>query len=75
MDTKTKDIKFLEIRHLCGPNIWTYRPVLEAIVDIGELEDFPSNKIPGYYERLKEMLPSLIIFQTRPSAVVIFLVS
>ena len=60
MDTKTKDIKFLEIRHLCGPNIWTYRPVLEAIVDIGELEDFPSNKIPGYYERLKEMLPSLI---------------
>ena len=60
MDTKTKDIKFLEIRHLCGPNIWTYRPVLEAIVDIGELEDFPSNKIPGYYERLKDMLPSLI---------------
>ena len=29
-------------------------------MDIGELEDFPSNKIPGYYERLKAMLPSLI---------------
>ena len=60
MNTTKKDIKFLEIRHLRGPNIWTYRPVLEALVDIGELEDFPSNKIPGYYERLKEMLPSLI---------------
>ena len=60
MNTKTKDIKFLEIRHLRGPSIWTYRPVLEALVDIGELEDFPSNKIPGYYDRLKTRLPSLI---------------
>ena len=60
MTKPEKDIKFLEIRHLDGPSIWTYRPVIEAVVDIGELEDFPSNKIPGYYERLKAMLPSLI---------------
>lgn len=57
---KNKDIKFLEIRHLNGPSIWTYYPVLEAIVDIGELEDFPSNKIPGFYERLSAWLPTLI---------------
>jgi cyanophycin synthetase len=55
-----KDIKFLEIRHLNGPNIWTCRPVLEAVVDIGELEDFPSDTIPGFYERLSSWLPSLI---------------
>ena len=55
-----KDIKFLEIRHLNGPSIWTWRPVLEAIVDIGELEDFPSNTIPGFYERLSSWLPTLI---------------
>lgn len=55
-----KDIKFLEIKHLNGPNIWTYYPTLEALVDIGELEDFPSDKIPGFYERLSEWLPSLI---------------
>ena len=60
MDMTNKDIKFLEIRYLNGPSIWTYRPVIEAVVDIGELEDFPSNKIPGFYERLKTMLPSLI---------------
>ena len=54
-----KDIIFREIRHLNGPNMWTYRPVLEAIVDIGDLEDCPSNTIPGYYERLKTLLPSL----------------
>lgn len=57
---KTKDIKFLEIRYLRGPNIWTYRPVIEAVVDIGELEDFPSNTIPGFYGRLTALLPSLI---------------
>jgi cyanophycin synthetase len=56
---KKKDIKFLEIRYLRGPNIWTYRPVIEAIVDIGELEDFPSNTIPGFVDRLKAFLPSL----------------
>jgi cyanophycin synthetase len=55
-----RDIRFLEIRHLNGPNIWTLRPVLEAVVDIGELEDFPSNTIPGFYERLCSWLPSLI---------------
>jgi cyanophycin synthetase len=55
-----KEILFLEIRHLNGPNIWTLRPVLEAIVDIGDLEDFPSNTIPGFYERLSSWLPSLI---------------
>ncbi|MBE2259555.1 MAG: cyanophycin synthetase [Rhodobacteraceae bacterium] len=57
---KSKDITFLEIRYLRGPNIWTYRPVIEAVVDIGELEDFPSNVIPGFNERLTALLPSLI---------------
>jgi cyanophycin synthetase len=55
-----KDIKFLEIRYLNGPNVWTYYPVLQAIVDIGDLEDFPSNVIPGFYERLSSWLPSII---------------
>ncbi len=55
-----KNIEFLKFVPLRGPNIWTYRPVIEAWVDIGELEDFPSNTIPGFYERLSSWLPSLI---------------
>ena len=58
--TKKKDIKFLRVTHLRGPNIWTYRPVIEAWLDIGELEDFPSNKLPGFNERLTSWLPGLI---------------
>ena len=53
-------MKFLNILPLRGPNIWTYRPVLEVWLDIGELEDSPSNTIPGYYERLTTLLPALI---------------
>ena len=55
-----KDIEFLRLTPLRGPNIWTYRPIIEAWVDIGDLEDAPSNKIPGFYERLSSWLPSLI---------------
>jgi len=58
--TKKKDIKFLRVTHLRGPNIWTYRPVIEVWLDIGELEDFPSNKLPGFNERLTGWLPGLI---------------
>lgn len=55
-----KHIKFLKFLPLNGPNIWTYRPVVEAWVDIGDLEDFPSNTLPGFYERLTAWLPTLI---------------
>ncbi|WP_019142336.1 cyanophycin synthetase [Noviherbaspirillum massiliense] len=55
-----KSIEIVNVLFLNGPNIWTYRPVLEAWVDIGELEDSPSNTIPGFYERLTGLLPSLI---------------
>jgi cyanophycin synthetase len=57
---KKKDIEIFDVLSLRGPNMWTYRPVLEAWVDIGELEDFPSNKIPGFPERLSAWLPTLI---------------
>ncbi|HEX5339217.1 MAG TPA: cyanophycin synthetase, partial [Gallionella sp.] len=53
-------MEFLKILPLRGPNIWTYRPVLEVWVDIGLLEDSPSNTIPGFYERLSTWLPSLV---------------
>lgn len=53
-------MEFLKILPLRGPNIWTYRPVLEVWLDIGVLEDSPSNTIPGFYERLSAWLPTLI---------------
>ena len=58
--TKKQDIKFLRVTFLRGPNIWTYRPVIEAWLDIGELEDYPSNTLPGFTDRLTAWLPGLI---------------
>jgi cyanophycin synthetase len=57
---KKKEMEFLRVMSLRGPNIWTFRPVIEAWVDIGALEDSPSNTIPGFHERLSSWLPSLI---------------
>ncbi len=59
-DMSKHDIQFKRVAHLRGPNIWTYRPVIEAWVDIGALEDAPSNTLPGLYERLTAWLPGLI---------------
>lgn len=56
------DIELLGAHYLAGPNVWTveYYPVLEVLVDIGALEDFPSDMIPGLPERLETWLPGLI---------------
>ncbi|MFO1263336.1 MAG: cyanophycin synthetase [Rhodoferax sp.] len=58
--TDQKKINILRVTYLRGPNIWTYRPVIEALVDIGALEDFPSNTLPGFGERLKAWLPGMM---------------
>jgi len=53
----------LEIRRiwaLLGPNIWAHFPVLELELDLGEVRDRSSEEIPGFNQRLKTWLPSLI---------------
>jgi cyanophycin synthetase len=53
-------IDILRLVSLRGPNIWSYRSVLETWVDIGAFEDKPSNLIPGLNTRLATWLPGLI---------------
>ena len=57
---KHNDIQLLRINYLRGPNIWTYRPVLEVWLDLGALEDYPSNTLAGFNDRLTAWLPALI---------------
>ncbi len=54
------DIRLLRIHYLRGPNIWTYRPALEVWLDLGALEDYPSNRLPGLTGRLTAWLPALL---------------
>lgn len=62
----TRDIVIKSTTYLRGPNIWTYCAIIEAVVDIGDLEDSPSNTVPGLYERLTTWLPSLVEHRCSP---------
>ncbi len=57
--TKKHDIQLLRVTYLRGPNFWTYRPALEVWLDLGDLEDLPSNLLPGFNDRLVALLPAL----------------
>ena len=55
-------MKILKIQALRGPNIWsTYRKkLIQMRLDLEEMEQYPTNKIDGFRERIEAMLPSLI---------------
>jgi cyanophycin synthetase len=61
-----RDIVIKSTTYLRGPNIWTYCAIIEAVVDIGDLEESPSNTVPGLYERLTTWLPSLVEHRCSP---------
>src|SRR5688572_1214764 len=54
-------IKIVEVRILRGPNYWScYRKeLIQMKIDIGRYEELPTNKIPGFAERLQAVLPTL----------------
>ena len=53
------ELKIVETRVYRGPNYWNYDPAIKLIVDLGVLEYFPSNTIPGFVTALLEMLPAV----------------
>ncbi|HET9756679.1 MAG TPA: hypothetical protein VFP66_09270, partial [Candidatus Limnocylindrales bacterium] len=52
-------LRILETRVLRGPNYWAREPVIRMLVDLGNLEEFPSNRIPGFSDALVALLPTL----------------
>jgi cyanophycin synthetase len=53
------DLTILETRVYRGPNYWSYDRAVHLLVDLGSLEDWPSNTLPGLVDRLLELLPGL----------------
>ncbi|HEX8700851.1 MAG TPA: cyanophycin synthetase [Myxococcaceae bacterium] len=47
------------IQALRGPNLYAYKTVLKVELDIGPLDERPSNSFPGFVERLTGWLPGL----------------
>ena len=54
-------MKIENIQVLRGPNIWSgsRKKLIQMRLDLQELEHKPTNKIDGFYERLKALIPSL----------------
>ena len=55
----TPDLAILETRVYRGANVWSYEKAIHLVVDLGSLEKFPTNTIPGFTDNLLEMLPGL----------------
>src|SRR3954447_7885876 len=53
------DLVIVETRVYRGPNIWSYERAIHLVVDLGSLEDFPTDRLPGFTEHLLELLPGL----------------
>ena len=52
-------IRTLDSRVYIGPSIWALTRVIRLTVDIGELEERPTDKIEGFTDRLIELIPTL----------------
>lgn len=54
-------MKIIEVKILRGPNYWSnFRKKLIVLkLDLEELEEFPTDKIDGFSERIENMIPSM----------------
>ncbi len=54
-------MRIREIRAMRGPNYWSIRrhKLIVMTLDLEELEELPTNKIEGFYERLTTMFPTM----------------
>lgn len=55
-------MKIEKIQILKGPNIWSIRrtKLIQMRLNLEELENYPTNKIDGFRERIEQLIPSLI---------------
>jgi cyanophycin synthetase len=55
-------MKILEIRTLRGPNYWSgyWKQLIIMRLDIEDYEQKPTDKIENFYERMQEVMPSII---------------
>ncbi|MGZ6737787.1 MAG: cyanophycin synthetase family protein, partial [Nocardioides sp.] len=55
----TPDLAIVETRVYRGANVWSYDKAIHLVVDLGSLEKFPTNTIPGFTDHILQMLPGL----------------
>src|SRR4051794_18550774 len=53
------DLTIVETRVYRGPNVWSYDKALHVVVDLGVLEQYPTDRLEGFTDGLLELLPGL----------------
>jgi cyanophycin synthetase len=53
------DLRIVETQVFRGPSYWSYEPCIRLLVDLGSLEEWPTNRIPGFVDGLLAMLPGV----------------
>lgn len=56
---ETDKIKIIDFSTYPGPNIYSHRPIMKLVVDIGEYSEIPTNNIDGFNEKLIKSFPGL----------------
>ena len=59
MSEPSPDLRVLDTRVYRGPNYWSYEQCIVMLVDLGSLEDWPTDKLPGFTDALLEHLPGI----------------
>ena len=55
-------MKILKVQALRGPNIWsiTRKKLIQMRLDLEEMEEKPTNLVPGFRERIETLIPTLV---------------
>jgi len=56
---KLRAITVKELQVYRGPNYYSYEPSVHMVVDLGALEEAPTDLLPGFTEQLVSLLPGL----------------
>src|SRR3569623_3503058 len=55
----TAPVTVKEVGVYRGPHYWSLTPMVRIQVDLGRLEDWPTDRLPGFADALLERLPGL----------------
>jgi cyanophycin synthetase len=58
-DAVGREMNVVEVGVYRGPHYYSHTPMVRIQLDLGRLEEWPTNKIEGFTDRLMEVLPGL----------------
>ena len=54
-----RPMRVIERGAYVGPHLYSHIPMIRFMLDLGSLEEWPTNRLPGFTQRLLQLLPSL----------------